>query len=442
MLRRALRVMVAVLCGLGFLRTDLAWSHHRTRGPGRPTPEKSAGAQASVVPSHHLSGEQASATGGKNAPSSLDNLLKTANVFSGPRRLAAFLQLARQAETHGHPDLAVKVYTLAASLHPESPETNRARLRRLIVEFYLALGDALDPCPPFQNFLHELSRLGAKFSPEDLRESLVAGWAAMERRVMANFPGPISLAEEALTLWELHPAGTRPPEAALLVGRLLKNQGLFEEAKELLVFARQKGTYQVRTQALAELLQLAWVSRGLPGFLEAFCYWQQREPGELIFALRSWPLNLCSQPAGAPTPTSAVRADLEGLAAGDASTPHLPGFFANLAGPPWKVLMGQPLPVALQEYVVRDAARQSWLKGDYAKAGQLYRNALAHIADKEISVFYWDRLGLAHVREQQPELAQDIFQTLAKDHSQFWQLVAAARQLDLELNRLLNEPAS
>jgi hypothetical protein len=264
----------------------------------------------------------------------------------------------------------------------------------------------------------------------------------VERWIMAQVPCPLSRLEKALTLWELHPAGTRPPEAALLVGRLLKNQRLFEEAEQLLVFAQQKGTCQVRTQALAELLQLAWVSRGLPGFLEAFRYWQQQEPGELILALQTWPLGLCSRTTNERIPSRAPLVDLEGLSGRDATPPYPPSLFTTLNQSSWKALMSQPLPVGLQEYVVRDAAQQFWEKGDFAKAGQLYRDALARLADKEISVFYWDRLGLAHVREHQPELALDIFQTLARDHGQFWQLVTATRQLDLELNRLLNEPAS
>ena len=442
MLRRSLRVMLVVVCGLGLAWTDSAWSHPRTREPWRPAPEKAAGTQASADLSGHLSGEQASKTGGKSAPSSRDNLLKTINIFSGPERFAAFLQLARQAETHGRPDLAVKVYTLAAGLHPDAPEANQARLRRLIIEFYLALGDGLDPCLAFQNFLNKLSGLSTRFPPEGLRESLVAGWTAVERRVMAQSPCPISLAEKALILWELHPAGTRPPEAALLVGRLLKNHGLFEEAEQLLAFAWQQGTHQVRARAIAELLQLGWGSQGLPGFLKVFKHWQQQKPGELMLALQTWPLELCSQTTGRRIPSTAALTDLEDLSGSAVSAPPPPDLFTNMDESLWKALVGQPLPVALQEYLVRDVAQRFWFKGDIAKASQLYRDVLAHAADKEISVFYWDRLGLAHVRERQPELAQDIFQTLSRDHGQFWQLMAATRQLDLELNRLLNGPAS
>lgn len=427
---RALFVAVMIIIAAGLTWTDGSWSHPRPQKlPGDPP----IAADTQARDSECSQSPKTAGTPGE-VTLSFDSLKKGINVACGPERLAALMRLAAQAETHGHPDLALKVYTLAASSHPDSPEASRAILRCLIIKFYLSLGSGGDPFPPFQNFLVNLSPLANTIPPEELREPLVAGWSAIDRQVMHRLPGPIPLAEKVITLWELHPSGSRPPEAALLVGRLLKDHGIFEEAGQLLAWAWQKGTPQIRSQALIELLQLAWASQGLPGFLEALKRWRH-ESGELIDSLRRWRLDLCSQEA-------ASRGDLANLLGRQAASsipPHMTGIFDEPLG---EAMQGQPLPPALQEYLVCDAAQRLWNKGDFAGASGLYRNALARVSDKEISVFYWDRLGIAHMRDRQPELAQEIFRTLAREHGQFWQLVAASRQLDLELNCLLNEPAS
>lgn len=433
MRRRRLLVLITVIFGLGVIWPDLVWSQRGSRPLAPSALGKTADAPASANRPAFTPVERLSPAGGQNAPYSWDHLVRSVNISNGPARLSALLQLARRAETQGLPHLAVKVYTLAASLYPESPEAGHARLRRLVIEFYLALGGVGDPYVSFHNFLINLSELGLNFPAAELREPLVAGWAALEPRGLGQSPCSGSLLEKVLTLWELQPAGARPPEAALLVGRLLKSQGLFEEAKPLLVLARQNGTHEVQAQALAELLQLAWISQGLPGFLKSFRHWRQQEPADLLLALRTWPLGLASQGAGGP--------EFEGLSDWQASLPPAPNLISTLDKQLWLALLGQSLPPVLQEYLVRDAARHFWLKGNFAKAGQLYRDALAILTDKEIAVFYWDRLGLAHVRDHQPELAQDIFQTLARDHGPFWRLVAATRQLDLELLSLLSQPA-
>ncbi len=439
MLRRSLLLMLVVAFGLGLIWTDTAWSHRHTKRSMGPASEKAANTQASSeLPGHPA--EEPPIKKDESASTPFDNILKTINIFSGPERVAAFLRLAHQAETHGSIELARKVYTLAARLHPDAPGTSQAKLRRLIIEFYLALGDGSDPFLSFQDFLNKLSG-PATMPPEDLREPLVAGWSAVERRIMARHPGPISHLEKALTLWESHPAGTRPPEGALLLGRLLKNHGLFEEAEQLFTFAWHQGTRQVRIRALAELLRLAWVSQGLQGFLKAFNHWQQENPDELVLALQTWPLELPQTVGGRASATAALKG-LETFPAGGGPPLPAPDLFITRRQSAWEALVDQPLPMALQEYLLRDLAQRFWCKGDFTKAGQLYRDALGQAADQEVSVFYWDRLGLAHARERQAQLAQDIFATLARDHGQFWRLVATTRQLDLELNRLLNEPAS
>jgi tetratricopeptide (TPR) repeat protein len=448
MLYRFLWLMMLVVFGFGFAWPDPAWSRQRTQGPVRPGSKKAADTQAS----DNLQTEKAAGTEahhsvkitlvsrGETAPS-LDNLWKWINVSNGPGLPPAFLQIASQAETQGLPDLALKVYTLAAALYPNTPAAHRARMRCLIIGFYLALGGGADPYLAFRDFLEKLSGLSTKFSAEELREPLMAGWMAVERQMMDRLPGPLSLAEKALTLWELHPSGTRPPEAALFVGRLLKKHGLFAEAEQLFDLAWRTGTPQVRSRALIELLQLAWGSQGLPGFLEAIKRWQ-REQSELTSALQTWRLELCSQGAGSRIPSWDALGDLQELPGQGVSSLSSGNFPSPADGPLYKALLSQPLPAALQAYLVQNAAQHAWSQGNFAKSSQLYREVLAFAPDQETSVFCWDRLGLTHVRERQPNLAKDIFQTLAKDHSQFWQLVARTRQMDLELNHLLTEPAS
>jgi hypothetical protein len=133
---------------------------------------------------------------------------------------------------------------------------------------------------------------------------------------------------------------------------------------------------------------------------------------------------------------------------------ELTGLFPKCPSPPepqpllnvgdallWEALLSQPLPGLLEEYLIQTLARQFWVQADFSQASRLYRNLLAQVADKETSPFYWDRLGLLHIKEQQPGLAQDIFQSLAGEQAEFWQLLARARQFDLELNRLRAEPA-
>lgn len=453
-LHRLAWLVVLCVLGMALVWADYAWGHRRTHGPLWQDPRDDAKTQTSPDLLLRLSAEQPSEPasgqfsklvpqGGQGTivlPSSA-NLLKTINVCAtGPERLAAFFEMAYQAEAHGHIDLAIKVYTLAASLYPNTPLAERARLKRFTLEFYLDLGGA-DPCLAFKNFLAKLSGLATRFSREELREPLVAGWTMVEQTIRNRLPCPISLVEKALTLWEMHPPGTHPPEAALLLGRLLKDQGLLEEAADFFTRARDQGAGQVRTQALVELLQLAWVSQGLPGFLNTLKCWQE-ERRELVSALKTWRLELAPPGDGEPNLPLKTLAGFKELLGAPPTSPCTKDRPSAVDLQLWEVLLSQPLPVSLQEYLVRSAAQLYWSQGEFTKAGKLYRDMLARVADKESSIFYWDRLGLAHMQERQPDLAQDIFHALAKEQGQFWPLVAHTRQLDLELSRLMAEPAS
>jgi hypothetical protein len=164
----------------------------------------------------------------------------------------------------------------------------------------------------------------------------------------------------------------------------------------------------------------------------------QKEQRELIPALKTWRLELRSPGGGEPN----ALGDLKDLLCAAPAFPSPKDLLHAADVQLWEVILSQPLPARLQEYLVRGAAQLYWSQGEFTKAGKLYRDMLARLADKESSLFYWDRLGLTHVKEHQPEVAQDIFQALAREQGQFWPLLARTRQLDLELNRLMAEPAS
>jgi tetratricopeptide (TPR) repeat protein len=439
----ALCILGATLGGVGY-----AWGHRRAQELMRPDRAYHAKTQASHQPSGLQSAEKLSGAASRLSKPELpagqrprafpaqDNLLKSINLYpDGPERSAAFFRLARQAETYGHVDLAIKVYTLAAALHPDTLDADRARLRRFTLELYLDLGGS-DPFEAFRNFLAKLSGLSTSFPPQELQDPLTAGWTAL-----AQLNGSSFLAGRALILWEMHPPGTHPPAGALVVGRLLQDQGLFEEAGRLFFSAWDKGTGQVRTQALVELLQLAWGSQGLPGFVDALQYWR-RQPEDLLPALKTWPLQLDAQDGVAPTlrPDGLGDfGDLKELLRGADCSSASPDMPTAADVGVWEALLSQPLPASLQEYLVRAAAQRYWSQGDFTGAGNLYRRMLARAPAKENSLFYWDRLGVAHLRERQPDLASDIFQALKREPGRFWQLLADARRLDLELDRLMAE---
>jgi hypothetical protein len=208
--RLAWLVALCVL-GIGLAWADHAWGHRRTHGPlwqdlrhegkTQTSPDflaRLVAEQPSEAASRQFRQFVSQAGPGKVALSSSDNLLKFINVcLTGPERPAAFFEMAYQAEAHGRIDLAMKVYTLVASLYPNTPMADRARLKRFTLEFYLDLGGGADPWLAFKTFLEKLSGLSAKFSREELREPLVAGWTAMEQTVnnrppcLGSLQGPV-----------------------------------------------------------------------------------------------------------------------------------------------------------------------------------------------------------------------------------------------------------
>jgi tetratricopeptide (TPR) repeat protein len=441
---RLIWLLLTCILGIAFVWADYAWGRHRGQEPlqmprghasdrtySNPKPSETASGQAVKPLSPHLKGA--------GEPSSL-NLLKLANVCPDrTERAAALLGLGGRAETQGCFGLAIKVYTLAALLHPDAPEAAQAGLRRLILEFYLELGGA-EPYQAFRNFLAKLSGLSVHPPPEKLREPLLTGWLAVEQSIQDGVSVNASRLARALMLWEMHPPGTQPPEAALLVGRLLKKQGLFTEASKFFTIALDKGDGHIRSRTILEFLQLAWAADGLPGFVEVLTQWRQ-DSRHLIRALRTWPLRLRPLDGASSNPPMDSVNDLTELLSRCPSPPEPQPLLTVGDAPLWEALFSQPLPALLEEYLIQRLARHCWAQANFSQASRLYRNLLAQVADKKTSFFYWDRLGLLHIKEQEPSLAQDIFQTLAGEQTQFWQLLAHTRQFDVELSRLRAEPA-
>ncbi len=442
---RCVWLLILCLLGFGFAWANPVWGHRRT--PRVWCPNQSQHEERQTRQPLGLTSGPPPCTSalspkpGQACPFRFIDLLNKINAYPHEgRRPAVLLDLASQAETQGFVDLAKKVYTLAASLYPDTPFAKQARLKRLILEFYLDLG-TVDPFQAFKTFLANLSKLSPDLPSEDLYEPLAAGWQAVERTLGNQVPGSFNALEKAIGLWELHPPEFRPAYGALVLGRLFKDHGLLEGAGVFLSKACDQGAGTVRLRALIELLQLAWQAEGLHGFLKTLAL-RGRSLPELILALRTWPLQLGSPQGGEPDGPGETPEGFQGLLK-DASSLPVPGDSSiTLNAQLWEALLTQPLPAPLKDYFLQSAARRAWQSEAFREAGKLYQDLLTRVADKETSLFFWDRLGLVHLRTRQPEIARDIFQTLEKEPGRFWQLVARTRQLDLELNRLMTEPAS
>lgn len=427
------------LVGLVFVWGSPAWGHRltleaRKAGFGQ---EERGGAQ-SLESGPGQPGCPVSLSGGGEKV--LDQL-KSINVYpQEEQRSVALLELAGWAETQGWVDLALKVYTLAATLYPHTPYGQRAALKRLTLAFYLELGSA-DPFSAFRSFLEKLSRFSSSFAAEDLREPLAAGWRAVEQAIGSQIPGSSQTLEKALALWELHPPGLRPPEGALVVGRLLKAHGLLEEAGVLLSQAHGQGSGPVKSHALLELLQLAWEAGGPPGFFQALrC--RSQDSQELVQAIKTWPLRLGPRGSDRPGLPDDLWDDLKEVLVKHAPSSLLADTPVGAGISFWEGLLSQPLPDWLKDRLAQSVAKAFSQTQAFMEAEKLYREMLSRAADRESSLFLWDRLGLVHLHAHQAETAQEIFQRLAKEPDGLWPLVARTRQLDLELGRIMAEPAS
>lgn len=425
--------------GLAFAWGSPAWGHRLTLEARRSVYSQEArGGAPSLESSPGQPGCPVSLSG---SGEKLLDLLKSINLYpQEEQHPPALLELAGWAETQGWVDLALKVYTLAATLYPHTPYGQRAALKRLTLEFYLELGSA-DPSAAFRSFLEKLSRFSSNFAAEDLRAPLAAGWRAVEQAVGYQIPGSSQTLEKAMDLWELHPPGLRPPEGALVLGRLLKAHGFLEKADALLSQAYDQGSGPVRSQALLELLHLAWDAGGPPGFFQALrC--RSRDSRELVQAIKTWPLRLGPRGSDRPGPAANLLDDLKEALVKQAPSSLLADIPVGADISFWEELLSQPLPDLLKDHLAQSVAKAFCQKQAFTEAEKLYREMLSRTADRESSLFLWDRLGLMHLHTQQPETAQDIFQRLAKEPEGLWPLVAHTRQLDLELSRIMAEPAS
>ena len=210
-------------------------------------------------------------------------LTRFINVFPRhPDRAATLMRMGRLAQGGGQVDKALQIFSLGASLYPDSLMAGDARWQAVILELHQDLKDT-HPLLAFKNFLNKAALL--QTPPEKLREPALLGWREVEKMVRQQSPCPAPLMEEVLALWEAHPGGSQPPEAALLLGEALLARGLQEVAAAYLHLARDQGSPPVRAQALAGLLETAWDSRDLQAFAGVWKLWRENRV-ELTPALR------------------------------------------------------------------------------------------------------------------------------------------------------------
>jgi tetratricopeptide (TPR) repeat protein len=379
----------------------------------------------------------------------IDSCLKTLSKFINlypqhPQRPATLFRMARLTQENRQTDRALHLYALVASLYPDSQLAGEARWQTSTLGFY---GDLRlsNPLACFKNYLLKNAALAAGVAPEKLREPLLRGWQTVARAVREQSPCPVNLVEEVLTLWELAPEGTQPPEAALLVGELLQEQGLYGEARTYLQQAREQGSPAVRTQALVGQLEGSWATRDLYEFAATWVFWR-RHPVEVTPALHSR-LEKLPLPqgffSGEPGGSEVKKVDEEPVAVlldwwsgkaldGSRLTPLIQCL---------QHFLRSSLPGSVQERLKQQLAQLRWSQGEYAQAAKIYRELLAAPANHENSSFYQDRLALSQLHAQHPEAAVQIYQGMGQERDHMWQLLSRTRLADLELARVQTEPA-
>ena len=375
---------------------------------------------------------------------SLATLSKFINIYPRhPERAGALLRMGQLLRDHRPPHQARPIYSLAASLYPDSQVAAEARWQVLTLEFYQDLREG-EPLAGFRGYLQKLSSWPGGVTADQLREPIKKGWQEVGRAIQGRTPCPVNLVEGALVLWELHPEGTRPPEAALLLGELLQENGLYGEARSYLLLARDQGPPQVRAQALVGLLEGAWSTKNLPDFAGAWMLWRQNRE-ETSPALKTrleklpLPEGFFSEAAGpgtGKTPEEDALAALFDWWSGktpDAS--RQAGLLRCL-----EHFLLSPLPRALKERLQLQLAQLQWSQGNFPHAARIYKELLAANAKGENAAFYRDRLALAQIKGRHPDAALEIFQGLSQEGDNFWQLLSRTRLADVELRRLQTEP--
>jgi len=374
----------------------------------------------------------------------MQTLSKFINLF--PRhaeRGATIFRMAQLAGKNQRGHQAIPIYYLAAALYPDTQMAADARWQALNLEFYQALRKS-EFLAAFKDYLKRLAPLPPGVTTEKLREPIRQGWQVVERAVREKSPCPVNLVEEALALWELHPEGTQPPEAALLLGELLQEKGLYGEARSYLTRAREQGSPEVRTQALVGLLEGAWASRDLPDFAGAWMLWRQNH-GEITPVFKSR-LEKLPLPEGffseAPPPGQGGKPEEDALAAlldfWSGKTPDGSRQAALLRC--LEHFLSRSLPQAVRERLQLQLAHLKWTQGNFPQAARIYQQLLAANGKGENSAFYQDRLALTQLKGRHPEAAMEIYRGLNQGEDGFWQLLSRTRIADVELGRLQTEP--
>jgi tetratricopeptide (TPR) repeat protein len=375
----------------------------------------------------------------------LQTLSKFINLYPRhPQRAATLFRLAQIAQENQQPDRALHAYALVASLYPDNQMAGEARWQTKTLGFYQDLR-GLDPLATFKNYLLKKDLLPGGVAPAKLREPILRGWQEVERAVRKKSPCPVTLLERVLTLWDLHPEGTQPPEGALLIGELLQENGLYWQARSYLQQARDQGSPAVRTQALVGLLAGAWAARDLQDFAATWMVWR-RNRGEITPALQAR-LEKLPLPQGffsaVPAPGEAKKPDADAVAV-------LLDWWSGKSPDGSRVaaliqclehFLHRSLPPAMKERLKQQLAQLQWFQGNYAQAAKNYQELLAVRAKGENSAFYKDRLALAQLKAQHPQAAVEILQGLAQEKDNFSQLLSRTRLADMELGRMQMEPA-
>lgn len=373
----------------------------------------------------------------------LQTLGKFVNLFPRHAERAAILfRMAQLARENRQPDRALTTYSLAASLYPDSRMAAEARCQVYALEFYHDLRNS-NPLAAFRDYLRKIASLPGEVTPAQLREPLRLGWQEVAGVVRAKSPCPVHLVEETLALWELHPEGAHPPEAALLIGELLLEKGLYAESRSYLQWAREQGAPDVRTQALVGLLEGAWALRDLPEFAAAWILWR-RNQGAVTPVLQSRLEKLPLAGGGnfdAPGPGQGKRAEEDAVAAlldwWNGKSPDGSRQAAMIQCLEHFLRGSQPR--AVKERLQLQLAQLQWSQGNFSQAARNYQELL-NAARGENVAFYRDRLALSQLKGQRPEAAVEIFQGLSQEKDNLWRLLSRARLADVELGRLQTEP--
>lgn len=374
---------------------------------------------------------------------SLQTLLKFINVHPGhSQRPAALLKAADLARRLGEIDKAIQLNDLTVFLKPDVASATRARRQAATLELYLRLPH-LDPLAAMRQFLDRITPWPSGQSVGPLQEPLANGWQAVSQRVHASVPVPVAKLEELLALWDLHPPGSQPPEAALLLGELLQKQGLLAEARNFYQRLQEPEGKRLRTAGLVGLLEITWESGDLSAFASTLLQLKQNH-GEITPELKH---RLAQLPL--PEDLLTQHPDLEKAAPGEPVDLLLSWWCGKTPGANQQAellrslehFLRRPLPAAVKDRIKLELAQLQWSQGNFPQAAKLYQDLLANGAKGDRSAFYQDRLGLTQLKAQRPDKAQEIFHVLGQDEDHFWKLVSSTRLMDVELARAKMEPS-